>query len=223
VSVRRPGQLAPAAPAVVPLDWTAPGRDPELAAAQVAGAGGDPDAFRGFLAAALPLVPADARDADVFTALAGIAGWRAGVRELREDALDRIDALRDAVDSGRAAAAALGLTADELGEFVERQRGGDRFWWPGRAAAGGYVCAVGGFAGLGGVWTVPPDAWRSLDAPGVYAVRAGEWWQVEVDVWGQRVHRMPSAPGAGGPARSDGIQFVLRPDTHLAWLHVAAA
>jgi hypothetical protein len=223
VTVRRPGALAPAAPAAVPLAWTVPERDADRAAGQVVAAGGDEPAFRGFLSAALVQVPESARDADVFTTLAGLAGWRAGVQRLREDALDRLDRLRAEPDLRGSTAAALGVADDDLTEFADRQRGGDRFWWPGRAAVNGYVCAVGGFAGLGGAWTVPPDAWRPLEEPGTYALRAGDWWHVEVDVWSQRLQRMPSPPEADGPARSDGVQFVLRPDTYLAWLYVAAA
>jgi hypothetical protein len=124
-------------------------------------------------------------------------------------------------DLRAAASAVLGIDGVELEVFVARQVRGDRFWWSGREAANGYVCAVGGFAGFGDAWTVVPDSWMPLPDPGAYAIRAGDWWRVDVDVWGHRTERLAAEPTAGPAEWAVGTQLVLRADTYLAWLHVA--
>ncbi|WP_395242473.1 potassium transporter Kef [Agromyces sp. MMS24-K17] len=154
-------------------------------------------------------------------ALAGVAGWRSGVLDLRDDALGRIAAAGTDVRLRAAIAAALGLDAAGLGEFATRQSL-DRFWWQGRDAARGYVLAAGGFAGFADAWIAPPDAWRPLDEPGAFAVRAsGEWWRLDADVFGSRLGRLDAEPESSAPRGTAVVE--CRPDTHLAWVRVEEA
>lgn len=154
--------------------------------------------------------------------VAALAAWRAGLLAIREDALAR---LRRMLESGRqsVAAATLGLPADALREFTDRQRE-DRFWWPGRAARRGYVLAFGGFSGLGGAWVAPASEWRTLDErAGAFAVcAADEWWRLDADLWGGALRRM-DAPTASDLGASGNATVVISPRTHLAWLHLREA
>jgi hypothetical protein len=211
--IRRPGHLANGAPssgAPAPIA----GLDLALAARNVASAGGDAGRFGAALAAAQR---AGFDDADGL-AVVGVAGWRAGVLALRDDALRHLDELvgrRPAV-----AAAALGLAESDLPAFLERQRS-DRFWWPDRAAANGYVCAIGGFTGLGGAWVAPPAEARPLAADGAFAVRTHEqWWRLDADVWGSRLVQLDAEPAAAAPAAASVVVFA---DSYLAWVHVREA
>lgn len=213
--IRRPGHLADTEPPTgVPL--AVPGLDLERAGLNVDAAGGSAERFWHALAAGQAALPSDA-STDVVVALSGIAGWRAGVLGLRADALDHLADVPPA-----AAAAALGLLETDLDAFAERQRT-DRYWWPGRAAARGYVGAVGGFAGLGGAWTAPPVDARPLDDDGSFAVRTGErWWRVDADVWGSRLvalDREPqTVPGRGVGRAASLLTFA---ESYLAWIYVA--
>ncbi|WP_154097346.1 potassium transporter Kef [Microbacterium testaceum] len=210
--IRRPGHLADHTPPVgtpVPVE----GLDLALAGRNVAAAGGSAERFAVSFAAGR----AAAEGIDP-VALAGIAGWRAGALGLRDDALRSIDSVRS-TGAGVAAAAALGMDAADLGAFVDRQRA-DRYWWPGRREANGYVCAVGGFRGLGGAWTAPPADGRPLDADGAFAVRTGErWWRIDADVWGSRLSPLDDEPEPGAAGAASVLTFA---DSYLAWIHVAA-
>ena len=212
-----PGHLANAvAPGGTPPPLE--GLDLGLAAANVRRAGGDPSRFAGSLAAALREEPAP--PAERARSLAAIAAWRAGALAYRDDALDRLDALLGD-GSGPAAAAALGMAPSDARSFAVTQRI-DRFWWPGRAAERGYVCAVGGFAGLGGAWTAPPAEGFVLTEPGAFAIRAGdEWWRLDADVWGSRLVRLDDDPGP--PASASSSSIVCPADSYLAWVHVTDA
>ncbi|WP_295839769.1 potassium transporter Kef [uncultured Microbacterium sp.] len=213
--IRRPGHLADTEPPTgVPTD--VPGLDFERAGINVEAAGGSAERFRHALAAGQRALPVDA-SSDLVVALAGISGWRAGVPGLRDDALAHLADVPPV-----AAAAALGLAEGDLDAFAEHQRT-DRFWWPGRPGQRGYVCAVGGFAGLGGAWTAPPTDPRPLDADGAFAVRTGErWWRVDADVWGSRLVALEGEPLSGtsrgsGPAAS----LLTFAESYLAWIYVA--
>lgn len=213
--IRRPGHQADVEPPRgVPTP--VPGLDLDRAATAVVAAGGSAARFGHALAAGQAQLAADA-PVDLVVTLAGIAGWRAGVLGLRDDALARI------VDvPPPAAAAALGLAEADLRAFTDRQRI-DRFWWPGRTASRGYVCAIGGFAGFGGAWTAPPADARSLAEPGAFAVRtARRWWRVDADVWGSRLTELPAEPTAAAP-RGGGAtaSLVTFSESYLAWVHVA--
>lgn len=215
--IRRPGHLAnrdvPASGAPEPM----PGLDLALAARNVRAAGGDAGRFGASLAAAQQQDAAP----EHAVALAGVAAWRSGALGLRGDALARLDLLRSDVAGRRAAAAALFLAEDALDDFAERQRA-DRFWWPGRAETRGYVCAVGGFRGLGGAWTSPPDAGHALGDDSVFAVRAGaDWWRLDADVWGARLVRLDAQPRAAAAVSAASI--VCLEDSYLAWVHVRDA
>lgn len=210
--IQRPRQLAHGArthdePAPVP------GLDFDRARRRVAAAGGDPVRFAAAVAAA-QRCGAEAPDA---VDVAGIAAWAAGALALRDDALSRIE--RMLPHRADVVAAALGLDAADVGAFAEHQRS-DRFWWPGRGAANGYVCAVGGFAGLGGAWVAAPEEARTLD-DGVFAVRTGaQWWRLDADVWGARLVTIEDEPVASARA---GASVVVRADSYLVWVHVAEA
>ena len=215
--IRTPGHLANAVAAT-----SAPprieGLDLALAAGNVRRAGGDPSRFAGSLAAALRAEPAPQRERAL--SLSAVAAWRAGALAYRDDALDRLDALLD--DGGApAAAAVLSMAPSDAESFATTQRT-DRFWWPGRAAERGYVCAVGGFAGFGGLWTAPPAEGVALTEPGAFAIRAGdEWWRLDADVWGSRLVRLDDAPEPQASAGSSCI--VCLDDSYLAWVHVKDA
>ncbi|MEV5041467.1 potassium transporter Kef [Microbacterium sp. LMI1x-1-1.1] len=209
--IRRPGHLA-APPPSAPMPHVE-GLDIDLAARNTAAAGGDPARFAASFAAGF----AAASDVDAVD-LAGVAAWRAGALAFRDDALQRLARLSQTHPD--AAAAALGLDSADLDAFLEAQRD-DRFWWPGRAASRGYVCAVGGFAGLGGAWIAPPVEAAPLGDPGAFGVRTGEqWWRLDADAWGSRLRALDAAPeaAAGGAA-----SIVLFPDSYLAWVHVRDA
>jgi hypothetical protein len=214
--IRRPGHLAnrdvPAAGAPEPL----PGLDLALAARHVRAAGGDAGRFGASLAAAQRMDAAP----EHAVSLAGVAAWRAGALALRDDALARLEVLRADAAGRRAVAAALFLAEDAVEEFAARQRT-DRFWWPGRDAARGYVCAVGGFRGLGGAWTAPPDAGQALGG-GVFAIRAGaDWWRLDADVWGSRLTALDGQPRSA--ASDSRASIVCLADSYLAWVHVKDA
>jgi hypothetical protein len=183
--------------------------------------GGDPDRFARRIAAAHEAAPQLATEPDLVRTVIALAAWRSGAQALRNEALGRLAALPEGAYPQDAAAAALALPADALAEFAAQQRA-DRFWWPGRAEWNGYVCAVGGFAGLGGAWVEPPTDGRVLDSgQTVFAVRSGEtWWRIDADVWGSRLTRLVSEPG---PPVSSPATIVTRPDSYLAWLHVRDA
>ncbi|KAA9145063.1 potassium transporter Kef [Microbacterium lushaniae] len=211
---RLPGHLADqslpsgAPEPVAGVDWT-------VAERNVRRAGGDPARFAACIAGALRA----AGGTDDLVALAGIAAWRSGALAYRDDALARIGTLGAGGREG--AAAALGLEPGELDEFAERQMT-DRFWWPGRASASGYVCAVGGFAGLGGAWVAPPVSGVALSTPGAFAIRAGdEWWRLDADVWGSQLSWLDAEPDDVAQAGSASI--VCLPDSYLAWVHVRGA
>ncbi len=212
--IRRPGHLADTEPPTgVPTDVA--GLDLERAGLTVDASGGSVERFRHALAVGQAALPADA-STDLVVTLAGIAGWRAGVLGLRDDALAH---LADVPPS--AAAAALGIAESDLDAFAERQRA-DRYWWPGRRAQRGYVCAVGGFAGLGGAWTAPPVDARPLDDDGSFAVRTGErWWRVDADVWGSRLLALdrepPTASDRGTGLTASLLTFA---ESYLAWVYV---
>jgi len=142
---------------------------------RVVGWGGDAALYNHFVGAGLAAGLAD-RDAGA------IAGWRAGVLDLRDDALGR------AREIGNAAAPALGLeggVADSVAEFIAQQQR-DAFFWP-DAGVGSDVAAIGGFSGLGGIWLSPPTAAKAV-APTSFAITTGELdWLVQADVFGARV------------------------------------
>ncbi|GAA5202456.1 potassium transporter Kef [Microbacterium jejuense] len=215
--IRRPGHLADRDVPASGAPDQVPGLDLALAARNVRAAGGSAGRFGASLAAA------QRRDAapEHTVALAGIAAWRAGALAFRDDALARLEVLRADAAGRRAVAAALFLAEDALDEFAQRQRT-DRFWWPGRGAARGYVCAVGGFRGLGGAWTAPPDAGRALGDDGVFAIRSGaDWWRLDADVWGSRLAVLDGQPRAAAPDPRASI--VCLEDSYLAWVHVKDA
>lgn len=176
--------------------------------------------------------------------LVGVAAWRAGALALRDDALARVSRLSSG-DKGAVAAALLGIGEDDVATFVDRQRT-DRWWWPGRDDARGYVAAVGGFVGMGGAWTEPPRRGVTLAEDGGFAILAGSsWWRLDADVWCSRLVQVSDPPdewldvvtrkGDDGDAASVRVlasgawsatvtvSLVKPPQTHLAWLYAETA
>jgi len=211
------------------------GVDLAVAAGNVSRRGGDPGRFARYVSAA---VTAGAADPDTVRAALAVAAWRSGVLALRDDALERLRGLARRREGRDVAGAALGLDADAVPDLVARQAG-DRFWWPDRERWNGYVCAVGGFAGLGGAWIEPPTDGRTLQplaapaakgppvavvaasGPSAFAVRTGDtWWRIDADVWGSSVTRTGDAPAPSAAARPSRVSLVTRPDSYLAWVHV---
>lgn len=219
--MNRPGHLANTeAPLGSPPEQA--GFDVALAAENVRRAGGDRARFAAGLAAALRERPAP--DRAELLGFAALAAWRAGALAYRDDALARLDALV-AGDAGLAAARALGLESRESAAAFAAAQRTDRFWWPLRRASRGYVCAVGGFAGLGGTWIVPPEVGVPLSEPGAFAIRAGdEWWRLDADVWGHRLVKMDHVDGdpigQDPPASDPAASIVCTPSSYLAWVHV---
>ena len=217
--MRGPGHLANAAsaadaPASLPV---LPGLDLALAATNVVHSGGDPARFATSLNAALRLLPAG-QDPTPYVVL---AAWRSGALAYRQAALGHVDELLGGGPSDAAAAAAsLGLQVADTERVAAAQRT-DRFWWPGRVANHGYVCAVGGFVGIGGAWIAPPHSGIALDEPGAFAILTGqEWWRLDADAWG---HRLVPLPGEPPTAFASPVSIVCRQDSYLAWVHVAEA
>lgn len=144
---------------------------------RVVGWGGDGAVYEHFVGAGIAAGLAE-RDAGA------IAGWRAGVLDLRDDALGRV---RELGDEARAALGTDGSVAD----FYAAQRL-DPFAWPG-ASTGADVAAIGGFSGLAGVWLSPPTSAKAV-APTSFAVSTGTvHWLVQADVFGSRVQPLAAA------------------------------
>ncbi len=162
--------------------------------------GGDRALYATVLAAAIAALPSP--DPATVRALAAIAGWRAGVPDLRDNALAQA-----ATVPGPAAAAALAIHEGELAWFLAEQAT-DRFALPG---SGPLIAMVGGFRGFGGPWPGPPRDPRPL-GDGRVAVRvAGVEWTIHLDVFGVRLVE------SAGPAPVDGgvVHASVSPDSHL--------
>lgn len=206
-------------------DLGAAGLDVTIASESVRRARGDVPLFERVLSAGLDADAVAREDRQRALDLVAWAAWRSGALSLRDDALRRLDAA--SLDVQRAAAAAvLRVPLEHLEEFCTRQAH-DRYWWPGRSDANGYVCSVGGFRGLGGAWIRPPERVARLSEAGAFAVLvAEEWWRLDSDVWGSHLTLLGAdAPAslAGSDADAgadDGVRLVISDDTHLAWLHV---
>ncbi|MCU1423669.1 MAG: hypothetical protein JWN36_3320 [Microbacteriaceae bacterium] len=177
------------------------GFDLQLSIDNVVSFGGDEMLYRHFLGRALALP-----GADILTA-ASLAAWRAGVLELRADALARLDGAEPAF-----AAAALGLEPAELGAFVRGQERG-RFFWPRQLPE---IARVGGFRGLGGALQSPPVSAAPLARRGGFALHtATDDWEYDADIFGGRLSRV-DVPGATGTV--DDAELRVSPVSYLARL-----
>lgn len=184
----------------------------QIAVANVAGWGGRPALFRHFLAAGLATAP----DVDPHP-LAAVAGWRAGALNLRFEALRLLPAL-----PSPAVAAALGFAVTGLADFIELQQL-DPYWWPGRIAAGGRILRAGGFAGLGGVWIVPPGFAGRAAITGRWVVRSDDtWWHLDADVFGAVLTELGDEPDCGPDTDPSGVRISLSPDSYLVELAAPA-
>lgn len=192
-----------------------PPADLDVVTANVAAWGGHVGLFHQVLAAGLGVPGA----APSVRAVVVVAGWRAGVLGLREEALRLLPTVPRAV-----AAAALGFSADSIPAFVEAQHH-DPYWWPWRAAHRGRVLSAGGFQGLGGTWVSPPEqvGWGAVS--GRWVVSADDrWWQLEADVFGASLvpWRDGDAVVAGSGTDPAGVLITCSPDSYLVTLSVPA-
>lgn len=216
--IRMAGHLANVSgePLVVPESLpAAQGLDWKALIENVQQQGADPDRFVASLAQGFQDgVPADRVD---LLTLVSLAGWRAGALALRDDALSRAGAFTET--NVRAAATRVLDIDTDLDTFLTRQAV-DRYWWPDRARHDGYVCAFGGFAGLGGAWVSPPTESRPLSDAGAFGIRTGEdWWRADIDVWGVRLSPLPTEPDKNTEAPAL-VSIELKNDSYLAWLRV---
>jgi hypothetical protein len=180
--------------------------------------GGDPALYLHFLSAAVRVD----RQADFLT-VSALSAWRAGVVDLRNDALRR---LGDALVGEAAAGAALGVDPDGVEGFVRAQQADPFAWASGDQdpARPRLVARVGGFRGLGGPWSSPPRSPRSLGA-GRFALDAGdEAWELSADVFGSHLVRMDGEAGSDPRETSSGdVRLVTSPTSYLAYLVRGAA
>jgi hypothetical protein len=203
--IRRPGQLvneglALSSATLPPLE----GFDLQLSIDNVVALGGSERLYRHFLGRALT-VP----DADVL-AIASLAAWRAGVIDLRADALHRLE-----MSEPVSAAAALGIELDDLGAFVVGQAR-SAFAWTSTLPV---IARVGGFRGLGGAFISPPLSATTLEREGGFALlTAVDAWEYDADTFGGRLVRVDE-PGDPGPVRD--VQLTVSPDSYLAELVLA--
>lgn len=217
--IRRPGQAvndglqlqAAAAP-------TVHGFDVEQSIRNVESWAGDSTLYRHFLSQALAADDAaggtDGPLPHTVLTLAALAAWRSGTLDLRQDALARF---REALGSGsvpRAAlASAVGLRPSELDDFASAQAESP-FGWPARGDGDVVIARVGGFRGLGGAWTAAPLTGEHGDSEGRFVITLtdGERWQLDADIFGTSLSRLPT-DSASGPA----ADAVGRPDASGAW------
>ncbi|BBY28432.1 potassium transporter Kef [Mycolicibacterium sediminis] len=178
----------------------------------VAHFGGDPRRYALAVAAALRAAPDLARSRDAMFAVTSVAAWRAGVLGIRADALARLPQL-----SPDAGGAMLGLPPDALWAFGSGQAF-DRFYWPLRAVDSWQPFArLGGFTGLGGVWTFPPTA-PVAEGPGRWTVAVGPVrWRIEADLFGHALDPVgPVVPDPPSASERYTAQVVVRPTSFLA-------
>lgn len=216
--IRRPGHSVNATVAREPAPLpSVAGLDLDLAVANVARWGGDPQLFGRFLAAGL--AGRTTGSVEVVQDLAAVAAWRAGVIGLRADALRAASA---GLEAGLADAvgATLGMPGADVAGFVEGQRT-DRFFWPawqnlGRAYL---VARIGGFAGLGGPWLAHPGDVITV-GEGRWLVEVGEeLWEIDADLFGHSVSPAGDDPAEPGdsvdPVRTTGVRVVSVPTSYL--------
>jgi hypothetical protein len=198
--MRRPGHVVNSglAPTRTPLPVVA-GTDFAASVTNVVAWGGQAWLYSRAVVAGLHAAGAEV-DRGLALAVGSLAGWRSGVLDLRADALGRLAQL---VDSGRVdvVGAVLGVPPEAVRPFAALQEQ-HPLAWPLLAPAA-VVARVGGFAGLGGVWSAPPRA-VGRTASGDLRVRCADAgvWGLEVDVFG---HRLTPVEGrVDGPVGDDG-------------------
>lgn len=189
------------------------GFDLDLSIDNVVGFGGDAARYRHFMARGLAGLESDLSSAHIL-AVASLAAWRAGVLELRSDALGRMT-----VAPAASVAGALGIESGALEAFAHGQSG-SRFAWPGSARPRRVIALVGGFRGLGGAFASPPLSTALLEREGGFAIRtATEHWEYDADIFGGRLSRVDT-PGPIGEL--SGAELLVTPDSYLATLALIA-
>lgn len=184
----------------------------QIAVSNVAVWGGDPGLFRHFLAAGLTAaLVTDPHQ------VAAIAGWRSGALNLRFEALRLLSVLPQP-----AVAAALGVSAAGLADFIELQQL-DPYWWPGRAAVAGQILRAGGFAGLGGRWLAPPRRAGRAAITGRWVVLSGDtWWQLDADVFGAVLTELDEKPDCEADTDASGVRISTSRESYVVSLSVPA-
>lgn len=209
--IRRPGHLINADLELDPhpIFPETSGFDLDLSIENVVVFGGDEARYRHFLGRGLAALESTPISVEVL-AVASLAAWRAGVLELRLDALQRMSAAPPA-----SVAAALGIEVSALGEFEHRQQS-NRFGWPDVPVSQRVIAVVGGFHGLGGAFVSPPLSTTPLAREGGFAIHtdSGEW-EYDGDVFGGRLTRVEATGPIGEPA---GAELSVSPDSYLASL-----
>jgi hypothetical protein len=175
------------------------GVDLAATVARVVGWGGDAGLYVHFLSSATR---------ETARPLATVAGWRAGVIGLRDAALEAAAGL------GPAAAAGLGLDADQLSGFLDSQAS-DPFAWPDGSKP---VATIGGFIGLGGPWLAPPTR-PVVTGSATFRVTSGvDTWQIEADVFGSHLTLLPDEERAARPIPHSPVLASVSPDSYLVTL-----
>lgn len=183
------------------------GLDLDRARARVRAEGGDGELFETALQRALRA--AGQPDRDLALTIAACAAWRAGVVDIRRDALRRAQSAPVPV-----VACALLLEGSDLATFLAAQAQ-DPFGWI--APLRPWVATVGGFRGLGGPWLEPPTAFGAFSAPGEFWVRAdGQLQLLRADVFG---HRWLPGPLEQPPAQPSRLEHA---DEHSYMLGIRA-
>lgn len=209
-TIRRAGHevntgLAPAT-ADLPADLADAGR-------RIAAWGGNPARFAQLLANAATTGPGLTEEQRV--AAASVAGWRAGVLGLRDDALAAAARLAGQLGP-QPVASLLTLSPGNVDAFLAAQRT-DRFAWPAWAGLGrAYTVArIGGFVGLGGPWQLPPRDVVDV-APGCWLVTTGEeTWRIDADLFGHVVSRADGSRPDGRDEQAT-ARLMTQPTSYLA-------
>ncbi|MEP6842004.1 MAG: hypothetical protein ABJA11_00700 [Pseudolysinimonas sp.] len=144
--------------------------------------GGDPARYRVALSRGQHAMGTalDLEDPEAIRSLAVVAGWRAGVLDLRNDAITRAASLPEPVT-----AAALGLAVERLAGFLVAQ-GSDPFAWPDQEP-GTVIARIGGFRGLGGRWIAPPRDPAPIGIGRFRVICGDATWVIRADVFGSSI------------------------------------
>ncbi|TPW76284.1 hypothetical protein [Schumannella soli] len=174
---------------------------------RVAGWGGDPGRYTESAASGLARLRAiggdEAATEPALRAIGAVSAWRSGIPAFRRAARGAAAELPRDV-----AGAALALDTDRIGELLASD---DPLAWPG---AGSELALVGGFRGLGGVWTEAPSDLVVAEGAVLSVATGAQWWQVELDAVGCRI--TPAAePLSEAPSDRARLAAAISPDSYL--------
>ncbi|AZG46456.1 hypothetical protein [Gordonia insulae] len=155
--------------------------DFEISVRNVGAWGADVPRYRAAVAAGLGA--ATTRRIPVTLAdVATVAAWRAGVPQIRSDALARIiRSVEMNAHSSLIFAATLGFAPEMMSAFLSAQRV-DPFGWPQPLPV---LAAFGGYRGIGGRFrTAPVGISAEAGSASWYVAGDGECWRVQADIFG---------------------------------------